>query len=412
MLATTCQRRSSRRRWRALPLAALLLSGCATFAPEVPPDTRGMTPPRAPRTARATTVPPLQVVQPPVATHTFAFDPKTTGVVGQLQVTRARHEDTLPDIARRFNLGYEEVARANPGVDPWLPGEGTRILLPTQFVLPDAPREGVVVNLAALRLFYFPKPGKDGRRVVMTAPIGIGKVGWATPEGTTTVVSKRKSPWWTPPVSVRKEHETKGDPLPARVPPGPDNPLGAYAMNLGWPSYLIHGTNKPAGVGLRASHGCIRMYPEDIAVLFGHIAIGTPVTVVNQPLLYRWQGDNLYVQSYPPHEPPGAAAAAAGDDEAEEVAGPPSVPFDDALANRLLQAVKPHGGTLNWDLAKRVVTQAQGMAVPVSRRGLTMERYVASARLVENALPGGANWDGRDGETPVDTTASGHNAGR
>jgi L,D-transpeptidase ErfK/SrfK len=392
-------------RWlrHAAPVAALLLAGCAAFAPQPPPG--------APA-SRGASAPPLQVVQPPVATHTFAFDPKATGVVGQLQVTRARHEDTLPDIARRFNLGYDEVARANPGVDPWLPGEGTRIVLPTQFVLPDAPREGVVVNLAALRLFYFPKPAKDGRRVVMTAPIGIGKVGWATPEGATTVVSKRKNPWWTPPVSVRKEHAAEGDPLPARVPPGPDNPLGAYAMNLGWPTYLIHGTNKPAGVGLRASHGCIRMYPEDIAALFERIPVGTPVTVVNQPLLYRWQGDSLYVQSYPPHESPSAATAAAGDDEADEVAGPASVPFDDPLSSRIWQAAKPHGVPVNWILTEQVVTQARGVAVPVSRRGLTLERYVASARLVENALPDGANWDGRDGETPTDTTASGRGGGR
>jgi L,D-transpeptidase ErfK/SrfK len=327
-------------------------------------------------------------------------------------VTYSRQEDTIPDIARRFNLGFDEVARSNPGVDPWLPGEGTRIVLPTQFVLPEAPREGVVVNLAALRLFYFPKPAKDGRRVVMTAPIGIGKVGWATPEGTTTVVSKRKNPWWTPPVSVRKEHAAEGDPLPARVPPGPDNPLGAYAMNLGWPTYLIHGTNKPAGVGLRASHGCIRMYPEDIAALFERIPVGTPVTVVNQPLLYRWQGDSLYVQSYPPHESPSAATAAAGDDEADEVAGPASVPFDDPLSSRIWQAAKPHGVPVNWILTEQVVTQARGVAVPVSRRGLTLERYVASARLVENALPDGANWDGRDGETPTDTTASDRGGGR
>jgi len=177
-------------------------------------------------------------------------------------VTYARYEDTIPDIARRFNLGFDEVARANPGVDPWLPGEGTRIILPTQFVLPDAPPEGIVINVAALRFFYFPKPDKDGQRVVITYPIGIGKVGWATPIGKTKVVSKRKDPYWTPPASVRKEHAAEGDPLPARVPPGPDNPLGNRAMNLGWPSYLIHGTNKPAGVGLRASHGCIRMYPR------------------------------------------------------------------------------------------------------------------------------------------------------
>jgi L,D-transpeptidase ErfK/SrfK len=153
------------------------------------------------------------------------------------------------------------------------------------------------------------------------------------------------------------------------------------------------------------------MYPEDIAVLFERVPVGTPVTVVNQPLLYRWQGDSLYVQSYPPHESPSAATAAAGD-EVDEVAGPASVPFDDPLSSQIWQAAKPHGAPVNWILTEQVVTQARGVAVPVSRRGLTLERYVASARLVENALPDGANWDGRDGETPADTTASGRGGGR
>jgi L,D-transpeptidase ErfK/SrfK len=380
---------------RGAPLAMLLLSGCAVFAPESPRS--GDT---------SSDVLPPQVMQAPVATQTFAFDPKHTAVVGQLQVTHARYEDTLPDIARRFNLGFEEVARANPGVDPWLPGEGTRIVLPTQFVLPDAPTEGLVVNLAALRMFYFPKPQKDGQRVVMTFPIGIGKVGWATPAGSTKIVSKREKPWWTPPASVRKEHAAAGDPLPARVPPGPDNPLGEYAMNLGWQSYLIHGTNKPAGVGLRASHGCIRMYPEDIASVFDRIPVGTKVTVVNQPLLHRWQDGNLYVQSYPTHEDSrGAGEAGAEMDEADATES--SVPWDDALVNSLWQQAKPHGASINLPLAQQTVTEARGMAVPVNRRGLTLERYFASARLVENALPDGATWDGSDGEPTADNKASG-----
>ena len=384
---------------RSAPVTLLLLSGCAVFAPEKPALES------AAGEAGLEPLPP-QVVQAPLATQSFPFDPKHTAVVGQLQITHASYEDTLPDIARRFNLGFDEVARANPGVDPWLPGAGTRIVLPTQFVLPEAPAEGLVVNLAALRMFYFPKPGKDGQRVVMTFPIGIGKVGWATPEGTTTVVSKRKKPWWTPPASVRKEHAAAGDPLPAKVPPGPDNPLGAYAMNLGWQSYLIHGTNKPAGVGLRASHGCIRMYPEDIASIFDRIPVGTKVTVVNQPLLHRWQGGNLYVQSYPTHED-SREAGEAGAEIAEEDAVESSVPWDDAVANRLWQQAKAHGANLNLALAQQVVTDASGVAVPVNRRGLTLDRYFASARLVENALPDGATWDGSDGEPTADTKVPG-----
>ena len=149
--------------------------------------------------------------------------------------------------------------RANPKVDPWLPGEGTQIVLPTEFILPDAPREGLVLNLAAMRLYYYPKPAKNaGLSEVITHPIGIGKVGWATPEGSTKVVSHVKDPVWTPPVSVRQEHAKDGDILPAKVPPGPDNPLGRHMMRLGWPSYLMHGTNKPPGVGMRSS---ARLHP-------------------------------------------------------------------------------------------------------------------------------------------------------
>jgi len=236
------------------------------------------------------------------ATHRFAVTPGSD-VVGRVQVTVARHEDTLPDLARRFNVGYEEIVRANPEVDPWLPGEGTRIVLPTRFVLPDAPREGLVFNLAAMRMFYYPpREHPDAPLEVITHPIGIGKVGWSTPEGRTKIVSRVKDPTWTPPRSVREEHAKNGDPLPPKVPPGPENPLGRHMMRFDWPSYLMHGTNKPYGVGMRVSHGCIRLYPEDIATLFELVPVGTQVTVVNQPYLLGWDGGTLLVQAYGPLE--------------------------------------------------------------------------------------------------------------
>jgi L,D-transpeptidase ErfK/SrfK len=242
-----------------------------------------------------------QTLSEPVATHLFTID-DNDDVVGELQITQATKDDTLSDIARRFNLGYEELVRANPGVDPWLPGEGREIVLPTQFVLPNAPREGLVVNLAAMRVFYFPKRKPGEQQTVITHPIGIGKVGWVTPEGVTKVISKKKNPVWVPPLSVRKEHAENGDPLPKVVPPGDDNPLGAYAMTLSWPGYLIHGTNKPYGVGMRSSHGCMRFYPEDIALLFNEINIGTKVQVVNQRLVSGWHDGKLYIQVMPPPE--------------------------------------------------------------------------------------------------------------
>lgn len=220
--------------------------------------------------------------------------------VGQLQVLRAKHEDTFVDIARAYGLGFDELAAANPGVDPWLPGEGEAILLPTRFLLPDAAREGIVLNVAAKRLFYFPETPEGEERIVETYPIGIGREGWATPTGDTTVISKARDPVWFVPASVRKEHEEMGDPLPRQVPPGPDNPLGHYVLGLGLPGYLIHGTNKPAGVGMRVSHGCVRLFPEHIESLYPRVDKGVRVRIVNQPYLLGWQGDELLMEAHLP----------------------------------------------------------------------------------------------------------------
>src|SRR5688572_9810476 len=197
--------------------------------------------------------PAVPALPEPVPTHRFEID-ATTDVVGVVQKTSATKDDTLTDIARRFNVGYEEIVRANPGVDPWLPGENSEIVIPSQFILPTAPREGIVINAAAMRLFYYPKVKKGETQIVHTYPIGIGKVGWKTPEGATKIVRRTKDPVWRPTASILAEHKKNDDPLPAVVPAGPDNPLGRFAFYLGWPTYMIHGTNKPAGVGLRSSH--------------------------------------------------------------------------------------------------------------------------------------------------------------
>jgi L,D-transpeptidase ErfK/SrfK len=218
-------------------------------------------------------------------------------VVGEVQLTRSVFEDTLMDIARKFNVGLEDLKRANPGVDYLLPGEGTEIVIPSRYVLPDAPRRGIIVNVPEYRIYYF--PDADGARV-LTFPISIGKEGWTTPYGRTTVVRKTHLPTWYPPESVRAEHEAAGDPLPAIVPPGPDNPLGEHALYLGFAGYLIHGTNQPRGLGMRASHGCIRMFPEDVEVLFRMVEPGTQVTIVNQPYKLGWGEGGLYIEAHPP----------------------------------------------------------------------------------------------------------------
>jgi L,D-transpeptidase ErfK/SrfK len=324
-------------------------------------------------------------IHEPVATHLFRLESADDEVVGELQVTKVMGEDTLPDIARRFNLGYEEISRANPGVDPWVPGEGREIVLPTQFVLPAAPREGLVINLAQLRVFYFPKVKEGEPQTVITHPIGIGKVGWQTPQGTTKVTGKRTNPTWFPPASVRKEHREAGDPLPSKVPPGPENPLGAHMMTLGWPSYLIHGTNKPYGVGLRSSHGCIRFYPEDIAELYGKIPVGTKVTVVNQPFVFGWHDGALYVQAFPVAE----------DDEREHPKAAETL-INAGISDEMWQKVKQHGAAINLEVVNGLVTAPRGIALPVSRAKTTLDGYVASARHVENRVPAGANWNGSE----------------
>ncbi len=240
-------------------------------------------------------------VEPILANH-FVLSSPEQSVIGVPQIVYARGEDTLSDLARTYGLGYDEIVAANPGVDPWLPGDKTPILLPTQFVIPDVPREGIVLNIASKRLFYFPKLAADQPQVVKTYPIGIGRVGWETPLGATRVVAKAANPTWYVPVSIRREHEELGDPLPAAVPPGPDNPLGAYVLQLEMPGYLIHGTNRPYGVGMRVSHGCVRLYPENIELLYELVDIGEPVRIINEPfLLGEFEGE-IYFEGHEPLE--------------------------------------------------------------------------------------------------------------
>ncbi len=224
-----------------------------------------------------------------------AFD-----LVGNTQVIRAAHKDTLLDIARRYDVGQTEIILANPEVDRWLPGKNTPVTIPARYVLPPVPREGLILNLPEMRLYFYPKPGEGQTAEVQTYPVSIGRMDWATPLGSTTLVAKQKHPAWYPPASIRREHAEAGDPLPAVVPPGPDNPLGSYAMRLGIPGYLIHGTNKVFGVGMRVSHGCVRMLPEDIETLFPQVDIGTVVRIINQPAKVGWFGGHLYLELHPP----------------------------------------------------------------------------------------------------------------
>jgi len=217
-------------------------------------------------------------------------------VIGQINTVNIESDDSLPLFARHFNLGFDEITLANPNIDPWVPESNSPITLPTQFILPDSSKKGLVLNLAAKRLFYFPE---NNTAELMTFPIGIGRKGWLTPIGTTKIIAKKEHPQWVVPQSILIEHAKKGDPLPKVVAAGPNNPLGDYAIRLGIPGYLIHSTNKPYGVGMAVSHGCIRLYPENMEILFNQAKTNMPVKILNQPFLIGWNKQQLFIQVYP-----------------------------------------------------------------------------------------------------------------
>ena len=272
-------------------------------------------------------------------------------VVGRAEVYVARYEDTLPRVARRFGLGIEELRLANPGVDLWLPGEGTSIRLPSRVVLPAAPRSGLVVNIPEMRIYYYPK----GESVVHTWPVGIGRVGWETPLGKTRIVKKAVRPTWYPPESIRKEHAERGDPLPRVVRPGPDNPLGSHALYLGLPAYLIHGTNRPYSIGMRVSHGCLRMYPEHVAALYEMAKSGTPVTLVHQRVKAGWMGEDLYLEVHPNIDVPG------------EDARPGMTEVVRSLIGATRDGELP--SYVDWDRVEEARSTANGIPVAVASRG-------------------------------------------
>jgi len=228
---------------------------------------------------------------------TYPLDDPDTDVIGSTYRVSVKESETLLDIARKHDVGQEEILLANPGVDRWLPKQRSDILIPAQYVLPAAERKGLILNLPEMRIYYFRSADE-----VQTYPASIGRMDWKTPLGKARIVRKQKSPAWHPPESVKKEAAVKGETVPDVVPPGPDNPLGEYALRLNLPGYLIHGTNKPYGVGMRVTHGCVRLLPEDIEVLFREVKVNTPVQILNQPVKVGWLNDVLYLEVHPPIE--------------------------------------------------------------------------------------------------------------
>lgn len=274
--------------------------------------------------------------------------PETGNMVGENYTVTASNEDTLLDIARAHNVGYEEIRMANPDVSIWVPGEGTEVTIPGQFILPDAPRTGIVINVAELRLYYYPEVASGEPAVVETYPIGIGRDAYNTPLGITKTTMRLENPAWYPPASIRREAAERGDPPPAVVPPGPDNPLGQFAILLDIPGYLIHGTNQPDGIGMRASRGCIRMHGDDIESIFWRVPVGTQVNIIDAPIKLGWgEQGNAYIQAF-----------ASTDEQAFGM---------DTLLN-VIGLIEEHNGqgSANYEQVSRVLEEANGQIVPLS----------------------------------------------
>ncbi|MCH5374535.1 MAG: L,D-transpeptidase family protein [Planctomycetes bacterium] len=341
-------------------LPVLALGGCATFDDFLSSLSREKAPEGVPLAERP--------VEEPLDPNRFELTTPDQSVVGEPQVVFASNTDTLSDLARAYGLGYDEIVAANPGIDPWLPGEGTPIVLPTQYVLPDVQHSGLILNIATRRLFYYPEAGADGPQYVLTYPIGIGRVGWETPLGRTTVVSKARDPHWWVPASVRQEHAEAGNPLPSVVPPGPDNPLGNRVLKLDMPGYLIHGTNQPYGVGMRVSHGCVRLYPENIESLYELVDVGEVVTIVNEPFQFGYRDGELLFEAHAPLE----------DD---------ALPAEERLVAALDELVDAHGVPLNPHLKDHVkAIAANPSGVPVAVAYYDAMEFMARARVVRNTV--------------------------
>ena len=269
---------------------------------------------------------------------------------GEIIHYTVKDKDTLYGIARHFDIGIVEIMAANPDIDPWIPPVGAVLTLPTAYVLPTITRKGIVIDLSELRLFYFPD---DNTGTVMTFPLGIGMDGWTTPTGTTSIVLKREHPTWIAPASILAANPD----LPHIVPPGPDNPLGDYAMNLGWPGYRIHGTNRPYGIGRRSSHGCMRMYPEDIETLFKAVDVGTPVTVIDAQYKIGWKGNILYLQTTPSQQ------------QADQIVARKDITLADIpQMYGDLNALAGAGATIDWGAVHEAALWRSGIPLAIATR--------------------------------------------
>ena len=306
---------------------------------------------------------------PPLAHGaTYALPTDGSTLIGRLQVVVPDGRSTLLDIARHYDLGYDEITAANPGVSIWLPGAGRRIVVPTEFVLPPRPWTGIVINIPQRRLYYFPRRKGNEPATVVTFPLGISRPGWSTPLGETRITAKYKDPSWWVPKSIQEEHRRQGDAnFPTYFPPGPGNPMGMLALQTGFAQIYVHGTNRPWGVGMRVSHGCLHLYPENAAYLFPHVPVGTPVRIIDEPVLVGMRGGALYLSVSEPVE------GYPGDKDSMLI----------RALDALVQYKARHKGAvpkIDWRRVREVVEARQILPVPVSVGSPDLGQVLAGIR--------------------------------
>ena len=271
------------------------------------------------------------------------FSSQEEELLGNLSYYKIKNNDNLIEIARKNNLSFPEIMIANPKIDdPWMLNEGEIIILPKRHILPDSKKEGIVVNKGDLRVYFY---GEDSK--ILSYPIGIGRGDWETPTGSTKITGKKKNPYWTVPKSILEEEPH----WPKVVKPGPENPLGTRAIYLSMTGYLLHGTNKPWGVGMKVSHGCIRLFPENIEELFDYVRVGQKVEIVDQPVKAGWYGGVLYLEVHTMHP--------YGLEENQDLK--PNIRLLPKAASIIQSKAGVYIGRVNWKNVTKIVKKASGI---------------------------------------------------
>jgi len=304
----------------------------------------------------------------------FTLPPDGGSLIGQDQQIQSQSSDTLLGLARKYSVGYWEIQEANPKVDMWLPGQGTNIIIPGRFIVPPVEHRGIVVNLPQHRLFYFPKPRRHDQPIVITYPVSPGEGNFPTPVGVTRIVRKVPHPVWIPTKHILEAHAAAGDPIPKIWPAGPDNPMGEWALetSLSHGEIYIHGTNNPMAIGMSVTHGCVRLYPEDIAALYPVVRVGTPVTIVNVPVLASLQEGQLYLEVHPPTT-------------GNHVPVPPDF---DQISQIIDAAIGKNVVAIDWDKVRQVATEANGLPELVGVEAYYNGAGAATAPAQETTLSG------------------------